>query len=379
MKPFAPALTLALATLALLGPLVPALAQDAAPADATETQASSASQSNPAEQAAATAILEAAAEGEVTPTKLDPGAAVGPKIGEYRFKLSFDPTEVEGMGLVRSKFENEGIFQDLLDQMSDVMALPQDIPVTFKDCDAPNAFWDPEARALTMCWDLIAGYNRGYERVTDEGREFLVGADQDSVLTGTTLFILMHELGHGLTDLFQLPTTGREEDAVDQFATLTMINGDEPGMPLAERPSRLALFGAYFFRELSTQPDELVREIFADEHALGQQRYYDVMCLVLGSDEEAYGPVLTPGIAMVVAAQEQNPERFDDDKLIDWLNKTDALNILPYERAARCESEYNKYNASWTFLTDSFMVPDGVEEGAAEGPQEGAAEGQDSP
>ena len=72
----------------------------------------------------------------------------------------------------------------------------------------------------------------------------------------------------------------------------------------------------------------------ADEYALFHQRHYDVMCLVLGSDEDAYLPVLTPGLFMVWREADESPENFDDERITDRLTKTDALNILPDERAA---------------------------------------------
>ncbi len=81
------------------------------------------------------------------------------------------------------------------------------------------------------------------------------------------------------------------------------------------------------------------------------------MCLVLGSDEDAYMPVLTPGLFMVGREADESPANFDDERITDRLTKTDALNILPYVRAIRCSDEYNQYSASWTYMLDSFMIP----------------------
>lgn len=330
----------------------------AQPAPKPETVPEETAEAEPAQpDAEAIAIITGKTE-PAAPIVLDPGAVTeGVKAGQHRFNLTFEPTEVEGMGLVRSKFANEGVFQAVLDGLADGIALPRDVDVIFKDCGVENAYWDPEDGSVNMCWELISLYNRGYEEVSGEESAFLRGADQETVLTGTTAFILMHELGHGLVNLFQLPVTGREEDVVDQFATLAMLGADEPQDALEDRNGRLVLLGAYFFQQIASQPGDLTREVFADEHALGQQRYYDVMCLVLGSDQDAYMPVLTPGLFMVGREADENPENFDEERITDWLHKTDALNILPYERAVRCADEYNKYSASWTYMLDNFMVP----------------------
>src|SRR5262249_2183630 len=41
--------------------------------------------------------------------------------------------------------------------------------------------------------------------------------------TGNMLFVLLHETAHGLISDLGLPVLGREEDAADQFATVTML------------------------------------------------------------------------------------------------------------------------------------------------------------
>lgn len=288
---------------------------------------------------------------------LTPGSEAGDTIGKYSFNLTFETTAVEGMNEVRQKFIDEGILAETLDELSAQIALPQDVPVTFTDCGEPNAWWTPDEKALKICYEMIALYNTGYEHIDSEDKDYLLQADRETVLMATTMFILFHELGHGFVDLFQLPITGREEDAVDQFAAVTLIGSDEEDDTLEERPSRLALIGSYFFRELAASPDAITRHILANEHALGQQRYYDVMCLVLGANVELYGPVLALGVQMVDDTSNRHPELATEARVLEWLERTDDLNILPYKRALRCEAEYARYNASWDYMFDNFMVP----------------------
>ncbi len=56
----------------------------------------------------------AAMTGKTEPAKpitLNPGGVTGcVKAGQYPFSVSFEPAEVEGIGLVRSKFANEDFF-----------------------------------------------------------------------------------------------------------------------------------------------------------------------------------------------------------------------------------------------------------------------------
>lgn len=287
---------------------------------------------------------------------LTPGAAAGPVLGEHRFVLTFEPSSSREIGLIRSRFEKDGVFAAILDEVADQIALPVDVPVTFTDCGYPNAFWSPSEQSITFCYELVSMYNDSYEHMEGQEGELFGWADQQAVLSGTTLFVLLHELGHGLIALYDLPITGREEDSADQFAALTLIGADEEGDAFEDRPSRIALLGAYFFKELASAPENLNRAIFANEHSLGQQRYFDVMCLVLGSDFDTYAPIITPGMLMVFEAADKNPDAFDQAKLMDWLKKTDDLNILPSGRAVRCSNEFAKYNASWDYIIDTFMT-----------------------
>jgi hypothetical protein len=45
----------------------------------------------------------------------------------------------------------------------------------------------------------------------------------DRVVVGNTLFVLLHEIGHVHINEMKLPVLGREEDAADTYAALTML------------------------------------------------------------------------------------------------------------------------------------------------------------
>ena len=285
-----------------------------------------------------------------------PGAEAGQQAGEFRFVVSFEPGGSSEVGLLRDKFMKDGIIAGVLDDLSDQIALPADFPVTFKQCDDINAWYDPTERAITFCYELIQLYNHGYDQVGGDMAHMVGWADQSTVLTGTTLHILLHEIGHAMVDIFDLPITGREEDAVDQFATLTLIAQDEEDEAFETRPSRLALLGAVMFNQISTKPEHMDRNRFADVHSLGQQRYYDNLCLLIGGDEAVYLPLIAPGMAMVHATYLADKTQFDQEKLMSWFARTDALNLLPYQRVFNCSREYARYDASWDFMVDNFMV-----------------------
>jgi hypothetical protein len=54
-------------------------------------------------------------------------------------------------------YEQGGGFQQILDQISGNIMLPNDVPVVPKGCNGTiNAFWDPQGKSITLCHEMTA-------------------------------------------------------------------------------------------------------------------------------------------------------------------------------------------------------------------------------
>ncbi|WP_169195373.1 DUF4344 domain-containing metallopeptidase [Devosia sp. MC1541] len=287
---------------------------------------------------------------------LEPGAAAGQQLGQHRFVVSFEATTTREEALVRTTLQNEPAFIGLLDSLADQIALPQDVPVRFKNCGESNAYWSPALKEINMCYELLTGFNQSFQEKEDAYRNASKWADQVEVLLGSTAFVMLHEIGHGMVDLFELPVTGREEDAVDQFATFLLLAADEPGQPLQERSSRLALLGAYFFESWLPIGVEVNPRYWADTHTFGAKRSIDIMCLLMGAAPETYADVVVSGAAMLNSFYHDHPE-FIVGRENEWIEKTDDLNLVPFSRSNKCAQEYARYSGGWKYLIETFMTP----------------------
>jgi len=102
---------------------------------------------------------------------------------------------------------------------------------------------------------------------------------------------LAHEAGHALITMFDLPITGREEDAADGFAIRLLLS--EPGFGA---DAALAMVGSLAPFAAITRLDALA---FSDSHELPQQRMVQMLCWVYGSDPARFagliGNRLLPG------------------------------------------------------------------------------------
>jgi len=201
----------------------------------------------------------------------------------------------------RSRLIANRFLDTIAARLNDSLRIPKTIVLATAHCDEPNASYDPETRRVTLCYELFQSLSDRF--VGEDGGPYLV--------TGTLVFALMHELGHALIDVLQLPITGREEDAVDQLATILLLNQGATGDSLA--------FGAVGWFATNAQGEALDSLAFADDHGLDQQRVYNIICWIYGRDPERYPEILADG----------------------W---------LPEHRAERCPAEYVRLTTSWRQL-----------------------------
>ena len=107
--------------------------------------------------------------------------------------------------------------------------------------------------------------------------------DRVEFVVGNTLVLLSHELGHVLIAEMHLPLLGREEDAADTFAALRMLTF---GTSFSQHELAQAAQGWF----LNDRRDQEIGEkpLFYDEHNLSQQRAYQILCLMVGSDPDKF-------------------------------------------------------------------------------------------
>ena len=147
------------------------------------------------------------------------------------------------------------------------------------------------------------------------------------------VFVFLHELGHALIDLLDLPTVGKEEDVVDEFATWVFLKGAREADPQdAEVGIEALLLAAESWRLLWKGTEAELKRGKAlpwwDEHSLDIQRYYNILCLIYGSN---------PGRSWPLVVRSE----------------------MPIERARKCEHEWPQKEKAWERLLAGKYVPEG--------------------
>ena len=113
-----------------------------------------------------------------------------------------------------------------------------------------------------------------------------LGTPQIASAQGLTSFVennaihtMFHEIGHAIIDQFELPVIGQEEDAVDAFATIEVVNIYYQDA----QPILLDVAASWLYMDAQTDREDLN---FYDIHDLDAQRAYRTICHLYGLDPE---------------------------------------------------------------------------------------------
>jgi hypothetical protein len=107
-----------------------------------------------------------------------------------------------------------------------------------------------------------------------------------SFVVGNLYFVLVHEFGHAVISQLKLPVLGREEDAADSFATLSMMF---IGTDLSHTVVREAARGLWLIAQRDKKANQ--QPAAYDEHSLDIPRAYQILCLMVGSDPKRFREV----------------------------------------------------------------------------------------
>ncbi len=200
------------------------------------------------------------------------------------------------------------VLEKAADKLNRTLILPHDIALRTKDCGTVNAFYDPKDNSITFCYELMVHLFKLYK---SDGNS---DAEANERMNKAINFIFLHELGHALIDSYGLPITANEEDAADRCSSFICIEemGDE-GVEWV-----VAAAEAFYIQSKNRQ---IGKGSLSDEHLLEEQRFFNSLCMIYGSNPSKYGGFVEEG-------------------------------FLPKERAVKCPAEYAKTAKAWETLLE---------------------------
>jgi len=204
------------------------------------------------------------------------------------------------------QIKEEKLLEKAADKLNRSLILPKDIFLRTKDCGEVNAYFDAAEQSVTVCYELMEHF---YKVFRSDGLNDQKAYDK---MFDAVRFAFLHEIGHALIEVYNLPITGNEEDAADRcssFINLTELGEDGVN----------AVIAAADAFAIESKNDTSGKRNLADEHLLQEQRFYNSLCMLYGSDQKKYAYITEES-------------------------------YLPKERAVRCPQEYERTVQSWSDL-----------------------------
>jgi hypothetical protein len=162
-------------------------------------------------------------------------------------------------------------------------------------CKGPNSYYDRQG-TLHLCYswfDYVANSvavehpRQPNEPFTSMTPGLIPGFTRSEVIIGGAVSVMLHEMGHALFDIQDIPLFGREEDAADQIAALLML---QFGKSVAMTTIKGAYNVDHHFHAVTllATKGKILPEQEADEHSIGIQRAITYLCMAYGKDPETF-------------------------------------------------------------------------------------------
>jgi hypothetical protein len=229
-----------------------------------------------------------------------------------RIRIEYAPPKDPEYQMVYDLIKERRVLETL-QQMFAPFRLPVELTIKTMGCNGMVNSWyntDNSIPTVHMCYELLQNILRTMPEGVDGA-----GITPHDVVVGQFLFWVLHELGHAMFDIFEVPLFGREEDAADQFAGYIML---QFGKDQAHRWIEGAAYAANaYMKDYKKNPKvEKTLEGYSSVHGLPEQRFYNLMCLAYGADRTLFADVVENG-------------------------------YLPKRRAGNCEYEYQTFKRSF--------------------------------
>jgi hypothetical protein len=241
----------------------------------------------------------------IGPVVANAAAAPKPNQVEVAYRASKNPEHQQ----LSDTLKQHGVLEELQKLVSPIR-LPRKLTLQLASCDGEaNAFY--EADTVQICYELVQEIRSDAPKETTPA-----GIEPIDALVGPFAFVFLHEIGHALFDMLQVPLFGREEDAADQLAAYEMLQLDRA------KARRLIAGAAYLYKnDLQSEIKVELRE-FSDQHGLPAQRFYNLLCIAYGADGKLFGDFVEKG-------------------------------YLPKERSESCAAEYDQV----VYAFDKLIAP----------------------
>lgn len=244
-----------------------------------------------------------------------------PKDGlkSHQFTIEYvppkDPKHTHLYDLLRQRKVLEK-FQDFLAPIY----LPNPVKLQTIGCDGVvNAhFWQ---NTIQVCYEYFDWIFQNTPKVAQ------AGMSPHDAMIGPIVDVFLHETGHAILQLLDIPIFAREEDAADYIALIIMLE-------FSKEDTRRLILGASIIAghdAKQEQENHPSLRTLADMHSLPAVRYFNRWCMAYGMDPVLFADAI-------------------------------ELGLLSPGRASHCRYEYSYNSDAFKRLISPYLEPDFVKE-----------------
>ena len=196
------------------------------------------------------------------------------------------------------------------------LRLPKVLTVELMQCGTETKPYE-SGGPVVICYELI-------QRIVDVTIQNTKDANEQTlIMDGTFVQAVLHEVAYAVFDVLQVPIWGREDDAADRVAALTM-------MQFSDQVALTTIVGTAKFFEYSKRA--WTGGDFADLGSPEAQRFYNYLCIAYGGDP----------LTFQFLAPRPGPSK---------------VARLTENRAPRCEGEYRQVQRAFDLRIMPFVDP----------------------
>lgn len=257
-----------------------------------------------------------------------PGAAQTGTLATHQIRVFYaQPTDAKHQPIYEALQERRVL--ETLRSILSPLRLPRELTLEFKSCGGKVDAYYWQA-AATVCYEYVELIQRHAPKVGTPG-----GLTRADAIVGAIVDTFLHEVGHAVFDLLDVPVFGREEDAADFFSAYVLLKfAPEDAARLFQGVGFMMASEAKAALE---KPQDL--RAYAGPHGTAAQRYYNLLCMAYGSDPKTFADAISKGGLP--------KERADDcGEEFSMLERAFRKLIMPYIDAevlgkARAEVRFN--------------------------------------
>ncbi|GEA51771.1 hypothetical protein VIN01S_25750 [Vibrio inusitatus NBRC 102082] len=165
---------------------------------------------------------------------------------------------------------DSGVNEKFISLVNQLFPFEQPISLVYGP-DSSGPYYDPEQHSIYIPYSFVLESQYYFSKNRPKN-------EVNQGVTDTLMHTLLHEVGHALVADNLIPILGKEEDAVDNLATIVMINYLENGQDAALNAADM------FDYESESGGEYYDFSEYAGVHSFNLQRYFATLCLVYGSD-----------------------------------------------------------------------------------------------